>query len=798
MAVKLVIVESPAKAKTLGKILGNNYVIKASMGHVRDLPEDKLGIAVDKDFEPEYRTIPARKSLIKEIKELANSASAVYLATDPDREGEAISWHLVKAANLQKDGIPLRRVSFHEITKEAVEHAFKNPRAIDMKMVDAQQARRILDRLVGYKLSPLLWRKVLKGLSAGRVQSVAVRLIVDREREIQGFVPVEYWTIEAELAQQIPGSKSFRTSFVGLINKGKLDIPDKEHCDSILNELSESEYSVESIQKKEVARQSAPPFITSTMQQEAYRKLHFTAKKTMVIAQQLYEGLPIGEEGDEGLITYMRTDSTHVAAIAIEEIRAYISDNFSDKYLPATPRHFTKKVKMAQEAHEAIRPTKAHREPERIKNYLNKDQFQLYELIWKRAVASQMSAALYDTVTVNIDAAHRKTKKVYLLQTKASTLRFPGFMALYIEGRDEEKDEYDDEKSATIPQLTEGELLNLIELYPEQFFTQPPLRYTEATLIKALEQKGIGRPSTYAPIISTILDRDYVFKEGGKLRPEEIGIIVTDLLVGSFPNIVDFNFTAKMETELDEIAKGTIDRLTVIRSFYAPFENDLANALEKLQKIVIKSDENCPICGKSLVLKSSRYGKFLACSDYPECMGKKSINPVKSVTGAPSTPNVSEPENEISDEPCPLCAKTMLIRTGRYGKFLTCMDYPKCTGKKTISGKTQALSTLNENNAKAIETSAEKCPTCGELMVVRTGRFGKFLACTKYPKCKGKKTMPGTNQAVKKENENNTTAIETSDEKCPTCGEPMVVRTGRFGKFLACTKYPACKTTRKI
>ncbi len=736
MAVKLVIVESPAKAKTLSKILGSGYVIKASMGHVRDLPEDKLGISVDKDFEPEYRTLPARRSLIKEIKELANSASAVYLATDPDREGEAISWHLIKAANLQKDGIPLRRVSFHEITKEAVEQAFKNPHPVDMKLVDAQQARRILDRLVGYKLSPLLWRKVLKGLSAGRVQSVAVRLIVDREREILAFKPVEYWTIEAELAKKKTGSKSFMASFVGLSGKGKLDIPDKEHCDALLADLRNSEYSVKGIQKKEVSRQPAPPFITSTMQQEAYRKLHFSAKKTMLIAQQLYEGLSIGEEGDTGLITYMRTDSTHIAASAVDEMRAFISSKFSAKYLPSSPRHFTKKVKMAQEAHEAVRPTRAHREPEQIRGYLNKDQFNLYELIWKRAVASQMSSAVYDTVTVDIEAALREKKAlVYLLQTKASTLRFPGFMALYIEGHDEEKDEYDDGALNALPPLEEGELLKLMELFANQFFTQPPPRYTEATLIKALEQKGIGRPSTYAPILSTIQDREYVYKDAGKLRPEEIGMVVNDLLVANFPNIVDFNFTAKMEEELDEIARGTLDRLTVIKSFYTPFEIDLANALENLQKIVITSEEKCPECGKPMVLKSSRFGKFLACSNYPECKGKKS-------NGADATP-------EVTNEPCPVCGKHMLMKKGRYGKFMACPDYPKCTGKKALAGKGVWAKKPGDGPTAAVETTDEKCPTCGADMVVRAGRFGKFLACSKYPKCKTTKKIASAHKEDK-------------------------------------------------
>jgi DNA topoisomerase I len=543
---------------------------------------------------------------------------------------------------------------------------------------------------------------------------------------------VEYWTIEAELIKQENGKNNFRASLVGLVDDGKLEIPDKQKCDLVLGELRDSAYSVSAIRKKDVSRNPSPPFITSTLQQEAWRKLRFTAKKTMVIAQQLYEGLPIGEEGDTGLITYMRTDSTTMAATAVEEIREYIQGNFSPPHLPKSPRVFTKKVKMAQEAHEAIRPTKAHREPDKIKDYLNKEQSQLYDLIWKRAIASQMSAAVYDTITVDIHATPRK-KKAYLLQAKASSLRFPGFMALYIEGRDEEKDEYDEGKTVKIPELTEGELLRLIELFPEQFFTQPPPRYTEATLIKALEQKGIGRPSTYAPIISTIVDRGYVYKETGKLRPEEIGMIVNDLLVSSFPNIVDFNFTAKMEDELDEIAQGKMKWRSVIKQFYTPFEHDLTDATENLQKIVIKSEEVCPECGKPMVMKSSRYGKFLACSNYPECKGKKSLNSSHGPAGS-ATGDKGETTPEVSNEPCPICKKNMVVRKGRYGRFLACPDYPKCTGKQAM--RRGAAAGQEQGSPAVPETTDEKCPKCGAPMVVRRGRFGKFLACSTYPKCK--------------------------------------------------------------
>ncbi|MDD5312549.1 MAG: type I DNA topoisomerase [Dehalococcoidia bacterium] len=735
MSDKLVIVESPAKAKTLKRILGNNFIIKASMGHVRDLPEDELGIQIDQEFKPVYRVISERRSLIKEIKAQANNASAIYLATDPDREGEAISWHLVEAANLIKDNIPIRRVTFHEITKQAVEEAFENPRSIDMKMVDAQQARRILDRLVGYKLSPLLWKKIQKGLSAGRVQSAALRIIVEREREILSFVPIEYWTIQAELTKQQNRNSVFRASLIGDINGKKLPISDKTSCDRILSELYKSEYSVISVNKKQVSRQPAPPFITSTLQQEAWRKLHFTAKKTMFVAQQLYEGLPIGEEGDTGLITYMRTDSTHMAAQAIEETRNYIVSKFGDKFLPAQPRTFGKKVKLAQEAHEAIRPTKIFREPALIQQYLNREQFKLYELIWTRAVASQMAAALYNTVTVEIGAVYGNSGTGYLFQTNASTLTFPGFMSLYIEGKDDENDEYEG-KPATLPDLKEGESVKLVELYPEQNFTQPPPRYTEATLIKALEQKGIGRPSTYAPIISTISDRNYVYKENGKLRPEDIGMVVNDLLVSNFSDILDLNFTAKMEDELDEIAKGKRKWNSVIKSFYTPFNRDLEKAQQNLSKIVIPSDESCPECGRPMVVKTSRYGKFLACSGYPKCKGKKAIAAKTEARADSQTSEIAELPQEVLSQPCPVCGKPMILKTGRYGKFLTCSEYPQCKGKRTIKNDDGTGEASADRTAGETKTSKQKCPECGEPMVIKMGKYGKFLACSRYPECK--------------------------------------------------------------
>jgi len=540
MSTNLVIVESPAKAKTLSQFLGKDYAVKASLGHVRDLPEKELGIDINNDFSPKYVVVPGKKKVLKEIKEGAQSAKAIYLATDPDREGEAISWHLVQAAGLSK--AHPKRVVFHEITKEAIDDAFRHPRSIDLKLVNAQQARRILDRLVGYKLSPLLWKRVRPGLSAGRVQSVALKLVVDREAEIQGFVPVEYWSIEAELAKEEKRSPSFRSSLVGSANGNKIELKDKEQTDRLVAKLEKASYVVSAVREKRNARQPAPPFITSTLQQEAWRKFRLSAKQTMSIAQQLYEGLPLGKTGHVGLITYMRTDSTTVSASALSEARSYINEKYGSDFLPPSPRRFTKKVKGAQEAHEAIRPTSIYREPEQVKPYLTKEQLKLYTLIWQRMVASQMAAAQIDTTTVDIEAKAEKEK--YLFRATSSVVAFQGFLILYQESKDEEEN---GEKKDTLPKLTKGDYLRLLKLLPEQHFTQPPPRYTEATLIKALEEKGIGRPSTYAPIVSLIQERGYVERRNGKLGPTELGFIVSRLLSEHFGSIVNVDFTAQME-----------------------------------------------------------------------------------------------------------------------------------------------------------------------------------------------------------------------------------------------------------
>jgi DNA topoisomerase-1 len=689
MKKNLVIVESPAKARTLSRILGSDYSLKASLGHVRDLPKSKLGVDVENDFTPTY-VIPKEKSKIaRELREAAKTASTVYLATDPDREGEAISWHLVTVMKSNKT--PYRRVVFHEITEEAITDAFKHPRSIDMQLVNAQQARRILDRLVGYKLSPLLWKKVRKGLSAGRVQSVALRIIVDREREIEKFVPKEYWTIEAELTKKAEEA-AFRAMLVGLANGDKLDIHNQEDATEIKDELEQADYSVAKVTTKKVTRQPAPPFITSTLQQEAWRRLHFSAAQTMAIAQQLYEGLSIGSKGSVGLITYMRTDSTRVARSAVVEAREFIQTTYGADYLPPHARSYTRVVKGAQEAHEAIRPTRIHREPSQIKKYLNTNQFRLYELIWKRMVASQMAAAIFDNTTVDIEARYRRSKTDYLFRASSSVNRFPGFITLYIEQRDQPEEE----KVSPLPQLEEGDELRLLGLFPEQRFTEPPPRFTEATLIKILEQYGIGRPSTYAPIISTIQEREYVAKVNGGFQPTELGFVVNDLVCQYFPNIVDIQFTARMEDELDEIADDKREWVGVIQSFYTPFEKDLTKATQVIERVKLPdqvTEEICPQCGKPLVVKTGRFGKFLACSGYPECKFTKSYQ-IK--TGVK----------------CPECGSELIQRINRKKRtFYGCSNYPNCTF------------------ATSFKPLPQPCPKCGGLMTLYRQKWGRCIKC---------------------------------------------------------------------
>jgi DNA topoisomerase-1 len=686
----LVIVESPAKARTLGKILGSGYSIKASLGHVRDLPRSQLGVDPEKGFLPKY-VVPREKSkVVLELKKAAKAASTIYLATDPDREGEAISWHL--EAVTKSDGKPYKRVVFHEITREAVERAFRHPRSLDMQLVNAQQARRILDRLVGYKISPLLWIKVRRGLSAGRVQSVALKIIVDREREIQAFVPVEYWTIEAELAKEAAPETAFRAALVALADGSKPEIASQKEAEALVKELEPASYHVSKVKTRTVSRQPAPPFITSTLQQEAWRKLRFNAGFTMTIAQQLYEGLSIDKGGSVGLITYMRTDSTRVARSAVAETRQFIGEKYGSEFLPAHARSFAAKVKGAQEAHEAIRPTRIWREPSLIKPYLSDAQFKLYDLIWKRMVASQMAAARFEATNVDIEAKLSPVKGSCLFRAASSVNTFPGFMTLYIEG----KDEKDEEKGPVVPRLEKGDPLELRGLFPEQHFTKPPARFTEATLIKMLEQWGIGRPSTYAPILSTIQERDYVSKTDGSFWPTELGFIVSDLLQKHFPDIMAVEFTVRMEEELDEIASEDRDWVQVVRDFYVPFEKDLHSASQHMEKVKLAdtpAGEDCPRCHRPLVVKVGRYGKFIACSGYPEC---KYTKPFQVKTGAR----------------CPQCGGELVEKVSKKKRtFYGCSNWPDC------------------DFATNLKPLPRPCPRCGGLLTLYRRNWEKCQKC---------------------------------------------------------------------
>ncbi|TAK23264.1 MAG: type I DNA topoisomerase [Chloroflexota bacterium] len=634
---KLVIVESPAKARTVGKYLGSSYIVRPSVGHIRDLPANRLGVDVENDFTPRYVIPEAKKGIVKGLRADARAAGEIILATDPDREGEAISWHILEALNV-KGSIPVRRVEFHEITKEAIREAFRQPREINQNLVDAQQARRILDRLVGYKISPLLRRKITrKGLSAGRVQSVAVRLIVDREREVDAFVPREYWTIDVELDRERGSTGTVGekvTATLHTIGERRAEIGTGAEAESLRDSLADATYAVRDVRKREVARNPSAPFTTSTLQQEASRKLGFTARRTMAVAQGLYEGKDIPKEGSVGLITYMRTDSTNLAASAVEPIRAYIGQVYSAQHVPPEPRTFRSRARNAQEAHEAIRPTSIERTPESVRRHLTTDENRLYRLIWQRTVACQMASAILDTTTIDIDAVSGSAK--YGLRVSGAIVRFPGFTAVYEEGRDDDavpRDEEGSEPVRGLPDLAVGESLRLGAIAPEQHFTQPPPRFTEASLVKALEEFGIGRPSTYAPILTTIQERGYVDRHERRLRPTELGKVVNDLLVEHFPEIVDVNFTSDMEERLDAIAQGdgAGDRpvwVQVLTDFYLPFEETLARADREMEQVELApeiTDEVCETCGRLMVIKYGRFGKFLACSGYPECRGARSI-----------------------------------------------------------------------------------------------------------------------------------------------------------------------------
>ncbi|MDD5383163.1 MAG: type I DNA topoisomerase [Candidatus Margulisbacteria bacterium] len=697
----LVIVESPAKARTLEKFLGKEFTVEACGGHVRDLPPKSIGVKIDHDFEPNYKIIKGKEKIIKELQAAAKKAALVFLAPDPDREGEAIAWHL--KALLGENG-KVKRIEFNEITKEAVTSAVKHPREIDLARVNAQQARRILDRLVGYKLSPLLWKKVRKGLSAGRVQSVAVRLICEREEEIKAFKAEEYWDIFAKLANQEKADLAAKLIArgeeplgVSPKEKGKV-ISSEAEAKKILKELEGVEFIVHQVTKKEQNRYPSPPFITSTLQQEASRKLGFSAKKTMVLSQKLYEGVDVTGEGRVGLITYMRTDSVRIANEAESAVRKYIHDLFGKDYLPPQPLKYKKK-KQAQDAHEAIRPTSVFRHPEKVKDSLRPDELELYELIWKRFVACQMMPAVFDQTAIDIIAGD------YKFRATGTTLKFDGFIKVYIESEDDE--ETNGEKAGNLPVVKAGEKLTLLSLAPDQHFTQPPPRYNEASLVKELEKRGIGRPSTYAPILSTIQDRGYVEKEGKALKPTEIGVTTNGLLVKHFPVIMDIKFTAHMEDDLDNIVAGKKDWVEILKIFYEPFSKALAEAEVKMEKVKkeIATKEKCPDCGKPLVIRQGRYGDFLACSGYPKCKYTKAL--------------VEEGTPETAKEKCDKCGGQMVIKHSRFGSFLACSQYPKCKNIKPILKKIEA-----------------KCPKCeGDLVERRTRRGKVFYGCINYPKC---------------------------------------------------------------
>lgn len=698
---KLVIVESPAKAKTVGRFLGKGYTVRASVGHIRDLLKSTLSVDIAKDFEPKYRVPNEKKQVVKELKAEAARAEEIFLATDPDREGEAISWHLLEAAEIEPRRA--KRVVFHEITKPAIEEAFSHPREIAMDLVNAQQARRILDRLVGYPLSQLLWKKVRGRLSAGRVQSVAVRLIVDREREIEAFVPKEYWSIEADLVKaQANGHqppKPFRAKLVKVADK---DVGTGEDCllkteaqvKELVADLETARYSVARVKTGERKRNPAPPFTTSTLQQEASRRLGFTARRTMATAQQLYEGIELGEGQAVGLITYMRTDSTNVSEVAQKEAREYVVGRFGPDYVPAEPPQYKTRSKGAQEAHEAIRPTQVTREPKAIAEALTKDQLKLYTLIWQRFVASQMAPAVYDTISVDIAA---QAKQNYLFRVAGSAVKFMGFLAVYEETRDEDaKPDEEESDFKFIPLLTVDEVLNLVKLLPEQHFTQPPPRYTEASLVKALEEDGIGRPSTYAPIISTIQNRGYVAKEDKRLLPTQIGFTVNDLLVQWFPEIVDVKFTANMEAELDEVADGEREWHAVMHEFWHEFAPQLDAAEAEMPNVKQGPEyvgRDCPNCGKPLLFRYGRYGKFVACSGFPDCRH-------------------TEPWFESIGVKCPKDGGELVERKTKKGRmFYGCNNYPACdftSWKKPLP---------------------QPCPNCGGLLVAANKNFAQCIQC---------------------------------------------------------------------
>ena len=780
MSKSLVIVESPAKAKTINKYLGKDFMVEASLGHIMDLPKNKIGVDLtDGTFEPELIVIPGKEKVVEKLRKLAKGADSVYLAPDPDREGEAIAAHLAEVLKGSVKKNAIHRVTFNEITSKAVKAAFAEARDVDQHLVDAQQTRRVLDRIVGYQISPLLWDKVRRGLSAGRVQTVALRLIVEREREIKAFNPVEYWTIEANL-HPAPKGQEFTARFIGVDGeRARVEtvdapsLPNQKLTDETVAQLNRAAWSVRNVDRKERKRNPAAPFTTSKLQQDASRQLGFNVKRTMGVAQRLYEGVEIGSEGAVGLITYMRTDSTRVSPDAIGAVRDWIKQKLGDAYLPTSPNAFKSK-KDAQDAHEAIRPANPELLPDEIRRYLSDEQYKLYKLIWQRFVASQMMPAVYDQTTVDIVA---EADRSYDFRVTGSVLKFDGFLKVYEESK-EKKDEDDESLSNKLPELNAGDRLSLKELKPEQHFTEPPPRYNEASLVKELEEQGIGRPSTYASIINTIQDREYVQKMGGRngrFVPTEIGTVVTDLLVKNFPYIFDTKYTAKLEEELDDIEDGKEKWTDLLNGFYGYFVEELAEAgenMEDIKRMEKPTDQICDVCGSPLVLKWGKFGSFYACSAYDKKKPGSCTFTKENFEGKPNLALSGGEEAEQQEEYCENCGRVMVLRNGPWGPYMACPGYnedPPCKTVRRLNQKQQQ---------KPPQPLDEKCPKCGEQLVLRNGQYGEFVSCSGYPKCKYIKQ--------------NTIGV-----KCPLCHQGDIVekkaRRGNF--FYGCSEYPKCSFT---
>lgn len=779
MGKSLVIVESPAKAKTINKYLGSDYTVLPSIGHIKDLPMKELGVDIENNFEPHYEVIPDtkkrnNKKVVSDLKRAAKVSDAIYLAADPDREGEAICQHLAEEIVPKKLEAHTYRVMFNEITKNAIQDAFKEPKQINKNLVDAQQARRILDRLVGYKVSPILWKTIGGKLSAGRVQTVAVRMVVEREREIEAFVQTEYWTIGANLSAKLPPAFDSRlykiedkTVKVGKFDEdvkpGEVHVKTETEANDIVSEAEKEQFIVDSVATKERKRNATPPFITSKLQQEASRKFGFPVKKTMSVAQKLYEGVELGSEGAVGLITYMRTDSTRVSDAALAEVRDFIGGAYGANYVPGKPNFYRTK-KAAQDAHEAIRPTDVNRTPDSLKNYLGPDELKLYRLIWQRFVASQMTPAVFDQTTIDIKAGR------FTFRATGSVQKFDGFLKVYQEGRDEKPAEGEDEdEERNLPLVEQGETLKLNGVSSEQHFTEPPPRYSEATLVKALEEKGIGRPSTYAAIMTTIQDREYVERIESRFHPTPLGMTVNDLLIASFDDLFNTAYTAQMEEQLDEIEEGHLNWRTALRGFYDKFEVDLKDAEENIKtrkKTSIPTNEICEKCGAGMVIKFGRFGQFLACANYPECKNTREVGS-KKAEGANGEANSENSDGAEAVPVCELCGREMALKKGRFGSFYGCTGYPECKNiRKIAKGQSTPV-------APPVELD-EICPKDGAKLVKRQGRFGEFISCSNYPKC----------DYVKR---------ETLGIKCPKDGGEIVVKKSRRGKaFYGCSNYPKC------